>query len=57
MNLVEAVWMYAIASHEFLEEYTLGPLPPGTDVYASMSISMLDTKFSGNSGASDLMVG
>ena len=49
MNLLEFWYLWAVSSFSILGEHTAGPFPPGTNVYATISLSFIDTLFSGNS--------
>jgi hypothetical protein len=46
LNSAEGFTMQAISPFDALINTTIGPFPPGTNVYASISLSMLDTLYS-----------
>lgn len=46
LNSAEGFTMQAISPFDALNNTTIGPFPPGTNVYASISLSMLDTLYS-----------
>ena len=52
LNDVEGFFMEVIANTSVIQEFDLGPLPPGTDVYATISLSHLNTTFSSKSDES-----
>jgi hypothetical protein len=43
LNDVSGYWISAYAPYFFEIDYTLGPLPAGTNVYASIALSQVDT--------------
>jgi hypothetical protein len=46
LNRVDGYWIEIIAPKFFLvQEFTLDPLPPGTNVYANISLSDVNTLF------------
>jgi hypothetical protein len=42
---IESYWIQIIAHNFFTLRYTHGPLPPGTNVHANISLSMFSTLF------------
>jgi hypothetical protein len=48
MNLLEYWYLWAISSFSILGEHIAGPFPQGTNVYATISVSFINTLFSGN---------
>jgi len=48
VSRIDGYWMEVIAPIFFFQEFTLDPLPPGTNVYASISLSDVNTLFAGN---------
>jgi len=49
VNRIDGYWIETISSFSALQEFTLPALPPGTNVYANISVSFVDTVFFGNS--------
>jgi hypothetical protein len=45
---IEGYWMSIVAPGFFVQRFTLGPLPPGTNLYASISLSDVNTLFAAN---------
>ena len=46
LNIINSYWIGAIAPDAFvLITFTLDPLPPGTNVYATISLNLLNTAF------------
>ena len=45
---VEGYWLSVVAPTEFLQTATVGPYPPGSHIYATISLSEVDTLFSSN---------
>jgi hypothetical protein len=46
LTTVTGFWLRIIARSSFVsQEFTLGPLPPGTNVYANISLNELNTYF------------
>src|SRR5437763_9656181 len=48
VNHIDGYWMSVIAPGFFLQRFTLDPLPQGTNVYANISLSFVDTLFAAN---------
>ena len=48
MAFVQGFFIDVIAPIEGMIEFTTDPFPPGTNVFASISLSHLDTLFEGN---------
>lgn len=46
---VDGYWMSVVTSSEFLQTFTLDRLPPGTNVYATIALSEVNTRFFANS--------
>jgi hypothetical protein len=48
MNLLDHYYLSVISPFGAFFDHVAGPFPQGTDVYASISVSFIDTLFSGN---------
>lgn len=48
LNSIDGRWIDIIAPGFFFLEDTVGPFPLGTNVYASIALSQVNTLFSGN---------
>lgn len=48
LNRIDGYWIETISAFGALQTFTIAPLPPGTNVYATISLSFLDTLFQGN---------
>ena len=48
LNRIEGYWMSIIAPGFFVIRFTLDPLPLGTNVYANISLSDVNTLFARN---------
>ena len=45
LNGIDGYWMSVIAPEFFFQSFTLDPLPRGTNVYANVSLSSVNTLF------------
>jgi hypothetical protein len=48
LNRIDGYWMAVVAPIEGLIQFTTDPFPPGTDVFASISLNQVNTLFEGN---------
>lgn len=49
LNRIDGYWISIVAPVFFAERFTTGPFPKGTNVYANISLSFVDTLFASNS--------
>jgi hypothetical protein len=47
-NIIEGYWLSVVTSDFFVINFTTDPFPPGTSLYANISLSEINTLFSGN---------
>jgi hypothetical protein len=53
LTSVDGFWLRIIAPTDFvLQELTLGPFPPGTNIYANISLNEINTYFTEFTGGS-----
>src|SRR5437763_12014592 len=48
LNRIDGYWILIIAPSFFVQRFTLDPLPAGTNVYATISLSDVNTLFAAN---------
>jgi hypothetical protein len=48
LKRIDGFWISIIASSFFVQRSTLDPFPPGTNVYANISLSSVNTLFASN---------
>jgi hypothetical protein len=48
VNSIEGYWLSVVTSTFFIINFTTDPFPPGTSLYANISLSEVNTLFSGN---------
>lgn len=48
LNGIASYWIETIGPSFAMQEFTLPPFPPGTNVQATIALSFLDTLFAGN---------
>ena len=49
LKRIDGYWISIVAPIFFLQRFTTDPFPKGTNVYASISLSFVDTLFASNS--------